>query len=127
MMAASTAAVLSRVAVNAAIPTEMASASSVLRPCPGGEHSNSGGEFGGNVDDLDAVGGQLSGQGCTEAGCAFDGPHRLYPSLGEPAQLAVTVGADLDPNDVHRLQCGVDDRSGPGCLVGVDSDNDPVG
>ena len=33
-MAASTEAVLSRVAVSAAIPTETASASSVLRPCP---------------------------------------------------------------------------------------------
>ncbi len=54
-------------------------------------------------------------------------PHRLLLSLGEPTQLPIARGADLDANNVQWLECGVNDGGSPRCLMGGDGDDDRVG
>ena len=70
----------------------------VLAAVAGGQHPYPGGEFGGNVEDVDPVGAQPGRQRRTQAGCAFDRPGRIGPPVGEAAQRTVAVAADWDSN-----------------------------
>jgi hypothetical protein len=54
------------------------------------------GEFGGDIEDFDSVGGQLLRQGCAEPASSFDRSDRLWPALGESAQLSIPGAVDLD-------------------------------
>lgn len=61
----------------------------------------------------------------------FDSGHELPEILDEVARLgaqpAITVSADVHPNDLTGLEGGVDDGGSPGCPVRVDSDDDRIG
>ena len=123
-MASSTTAVLSRVAVCAAIPTDRASAWSVLRPCP--------------VDSSRTRRASFAGTSITSMPSAASrevsaAPRPVAPSTaqaargqrrGEAAQLPVAVAVDLDADRGEGLQAVVDRDGGPGRLVGIDRDDD---
>jgi hypothetical protein len=97
-----------------------------LAAMPGGQHPDSGSEFGRHVDHLNAVGVQPLGQWGAQSGGAFDGPAGVTPPSGESSQLPIALPTDPNPNDIQRLQRGVKGGRGPRCLVRVDRDHDTI-
>jgi hypothetical protein len=93
---------------------------------PGRQHPDPGSEFGRYIHHIDAVGGQPLGQWGAQTGRAFDRPAAVSPPLSESSQLAVALRAHRDPNDVQRLQRGVDSGRGPRCLMRVNGDHDTI-
>ena len=110
----------------AATPTETASASSVLRPCP--------------VDSTRTRAASLAGTSTTSMPSAVNrwvsgAPRPAAPSIAQPGSLhrwanprssPVALRADRDPDDVQRLQRGIDGGRGPRCLMRIDGDHDTI-
>ena len=68
-----------------------------LAAMSGGQLTNAAGQLGRNVDDLDAIVGQPSGQRLTQALHPLDGPAGVRPASREAAQFAIAVPARRHP------------------------------
>jgi len=104
------------------MPTETASASSVLRPCPV-DSTRTRARVWRARPQPSAVSRWVSGP-----------PVRPRPSTAQPrlvqrraAQRPVALAADRNSDDVQRLQRRVNGGRGPRCLVRIDRDHDAVG
>ena len=105
VIASSTATVRSPAAVSAAMPTEVASASSVLRPCPVDSIRTRAASLAGTSTADDPVGGQPGGQRCTQPAGTLDRPHGGGPAGGElGAGCGSRLAADRHPDRGQRLQ-----------------------
>jgi hypothetical protein len=89
-VASSRRAMCSPVAAWAAIPTDKptdsASATSVLRPCPLGQQPDPARQLGGHVEHGNAIGRQPCGERRAQPAGALDGPSSMRPGPGEPLQ-----------------------------------------
>ena len=111
---------LESAAVSAAMPTEVASASSLLRPCPVDSIRTRAASLAGtSTATIWSAASQLFSGAPKPAG-TLDRPGGGGPLGGELAQAAVAGPADRHPDRGHRLQRGVHRCCRPGCLVRID-------